>query len=310
MEIENNDIDDNHSDDFDFETVKSKSKRTHLDISPSSPKILNKKNISNFASNNKFAVLSTNDSDVNTTNKTTINNTIENDETRIPSPLPIFVRNIDNFFTFRNKLINLIGTLNFTFKATANNLKINSNNSDLYRVVIKYLNEKKREFYIYKAQENEACRVVFRDLHPSTPNVEIGAAVQDMDFLVRQASYVLQKTTKHPLPLFFIDLEPAENNKEIFSTNNLLHTKIKVEEPHMLREIIQCFDIRNMVIPNPIIHNLQNASIVLLLTQPHHAPNPKNNHQPLPYIKVTIRQATVAVQFIRTPTFTQRKYKL
>lgn len=50
------------------------------------------------------------------------------------------------------------------------------------------------------------------------------------------------KLQKNPLPLFFIDLGPAEINKEIFSISNLLHKKIKVEEPHKRREIIQCFN--------------------------------------------------------------------
>lgn len=147
--------------------------------------------------------MSTNDSDVNTTNKTATDNTIENDQTRIPSSPPIFVKNIDNFFTFRNKLINLIGTLNFSFKATAYNLKINTNNSDSYRAVIKYLKEKKLEFHTYQAQEKRAFRVVIRNLHPSTPTVEIGVAIQDMGFLVRQVSNVLHKTTKKSSTVIF-----------------------------------------------------------------------------------------------------------
>lgn len=40
--------------------------------------------------------------------------------------------------------------------------------------------------------------------------------------------------------MFFVDLEPAEFNKNIFVAMALLHTKIKFEEPHERKDIIQC----------------------------------------------------------------------
>ena len=89
FENSNMDIDNNNCDFNDFETVKTKSKRLHQAISSSLPEITKKK--SNFVSNNKFAVLSINGSDKNTTNKTTTDHTIESDQTqRIPSPPLIF----------------------------------------------------------------------------------------------------------------------------------------------------------------------------------------------------------------------------
>jgi len=42
------------------------------------------------------------------------------------------------------------------------------------------------------------------------------------------------------LPMFFVDLEPAPINNDIFNVTSLLHTKVKVEEPHKRRDIIQC----------------------------------------------------------------------
>jgi hypothetical protein len=43
-----------------------------------------------------------------------------------------------------------------------------------------------------------------------------------------------------PLPLFFIDLEPAINNKDIFKIKYLCYTKIKIEESRVKRHIVQC----------------------------------------------------------------------
>lgn len=42
------------------------------------------------------------------------------------------------------------------------------------------------------------------------------------------------------MPSFFVDLEPAEINKDIFHVTSILHTKVRIEEPHKRRETIQC----------------------------------------------------------------------
>lgn len=40
--------------------------------------------------------------------------------------------------------------------------------------------------------------------------------------------------------MFFVDLEPAAINTDIFNVTSILHTKIKIEEPHKRRDILQC----------------------------------------------------------------------
>ena len=120
------------------------------------------------------------------------------------------------------------------------NLKIITNDSDAYRKVIKHLKYKQFEHHTYQAREDRAFRIVIRYLHPSTPITDIGIAITEIGYSVRNVSNVLHKTSKQPLPLFFVDLDPAEINKEIFHLKSLLHTKIVIEEPHKRRELIQC----------------------------------------------------------------------
>jgi len=43
---------------------------------------------------------------------------------------------------------------------------------------------------------------------------------------------IKHKQRKDPLSLFFVDLEPQTNNKEIFNLKILGNTKITVEAPH------------------------------------------------------------------------------
>ena len=45
--------------------------------------------------------------------------------------------------------------------------------------------------------------------------------------------------------MFFVDLEPAVINNDIFKVTSLLHTKVKIEEPHKRKDIIQCLNCQN-----------------------------------------------------------------
>jgi hypothetical protein len=46
-----------------------------------------------------------------------------------------------------------------------------------------------------------------------------------------------QRITKKFLPMFFVELKPATNNKDIYDINFLLQCKIKFEQPHVRREM-------------------------------------------------------------------------
>ena len=59
---------------------------------------------------------------------------------------------------------------------------------------------------------------------------------------VRQINDIVKHDTKQslPLPLFFIELEPDENNKDIYKINKLLNTIITFEPLKTKRNIPQC----------------------------------------------------------------------
>jgi len=76
----------------------------------------------------------------------------------------------------------------------------------------------------------------------STPTVDIGIAIEEKGYTVRQVTNVIHKIAKVKLPIFFIDLEPAEINKEIFNLTSLVHTRVKLEEPHIRKDIVQCLN--------------------------------------------------------------------
>ena len=74
-----------------------------------------------------------------------LNETSENisELTKPPSSIPpITVQGVD-FVALREDYLKSLGSENFLFKSSSKDFKILTKNSDLYRAVIKYLNEKK-----------------------------------------------------------------------------------------------------------------------------------------------------------------------
>jgi len=114
-------------------------------------------------------------------------------------------------------------------KSTQKNVKVQANSSDNYRQIIKFLNTQQiAQFHTYQLQSKKPFRVVIRNLHPSTSCDDIKSALENFNLSVLQVVNVLQRQTKIPLPLFFVDLVKDDNSKTIFDITSILHTKIKV----------------------------------------------------------------------------------
>jgi hypothetical protein len=137
------------------------------------------------------------------------------------------------------KLIELIGVDNFYCKASNDRLKIMTANPESYRTRVHFLREEKAEFHIFQSKEDKPIRVVICNLHPTTSTELIKSKLEQRLFDVRQVSKVLHKINKHPLPLFFVDLEPSDQSNDIFKLSSLLHTRVKVEEPYKPKMISQ-----------------------------------------------------------------------
>ena len=69
------------------------------------------------------------------------------------------------------------------------------------------------------------------NLHHSIPPNEIQAELETLGHKVRNVLNIRHRVTKEPLPLYFIDLEPQDNNKSIYELQLLCNMKIVVEAP-------------------------------------------------------------------------------
>lgn len=213
-----------------------------------SPKIQPNKKLF-FTSNNRFELLSQEETEPIAPNKPTSSFSHEsNPEANInvgiksTLPPPIFVKGVICFTDLCLEIVKQIGVDNFSCKSSTDRLKIMTTNPASYRKLIHFLKEQKAEYHTYQLKEDKPTRVVIRNLHPSTSTELIKSELELRLFEVRQVTSVLHKINKHPLPLFFVDLEPTIQSNDIFKLTSLIHTKIKVEEPYKSKTISQCIN--------------------------------------------------------------------
>lgn len=76
--------------------------------------------------------------------------------------------------------------------------------------------DKNVNFHTCQTQQEKLFHIVIRNLHHTTDKNFIKNELNVHGYSVVQVVNVLQWQTKRPLPLYFVDLEPDENNSEIF----------------------------------------------------------------------------------------------
>lgn len=208
-------------------------------ISSNSPKTLSqptKKKL--FATANRFEVFSQPDddndkiNDNHNTNMSSNNPDQNNTESTIKSPPPIFIKGVLDFPDLCTRLIEILGVDNFFCKSSTDRLKVQTSIPKAYRTLIHFLKDQKAEYHTYQLHQDKPTRVVIRNVHPSTQISLIKSELELRNFEVRNVTNVIHKVHKHPLPLFFVDLEPSPQSNDIYNLTSILHTKIKVEEPY------------------------------------------------------------------------------
>lgn len=167
-------------------------------------------------------------------------NPIELDKT--PKPPPIFVYGVMNLPQMKQKLAEVAEEEQYVTKSLINNtIKITTKTPDTYRKLAKFMRENQIIHHTYQPKDERAFRVVIKHLHHSIPINEIKAELTEHGHQVRNIINAKHRTTKEPMNLFFVDLEPSENNKDIYNLKHLQHNSILIEPPRTRNSnIVQC----------------------------------------------------------------------
>lgn len=172
---------------------------------------------------------------------------------KIHKPPPITVCGVNDF---KKLMINLkleeAEGHEQQMKTLANGeIKILTGDEHQFRRTIKVLEEQKVEYHRYQLKTEKKFRAVIRGLHPETDPCDIKNELSELGHLVHNVTNIQIKKKIDPnnkfsdrtivrLPLFFVDLEPQANNKDIYEIKNLCYHIIKVESPRKKKEVPQC----------------------------------------------------------------------
>ncbi|KAL4156035.1 hypothetical protein QTP88_000070 [Uroleucon formosanum] len=203
-----------------------------------------------YVSKNRYSPLSSNVTH-ETADQAHINSSMDLDLDNDPNiietkpPPPIFIHTVNDFASFCTQIKEITKNDEFSCKSSINGVKLTTSTVDSYRTIIRFLQSNNAHYHTYQLKEEKPFRVVIRNLHYTTPLVDIKNELISLGHNPRNITNVLQRNTKLPLPLFFIDLEPNINNKDIFKIDLLCHSKIKIEEPRINHQPIQCLRCQN-----------------------------------------------------------------
>lgn len=157
-----------------------------------------------------------------------------------PKPPPLFVAGVKDV----NPLLNVLNTTvanSFYLKViSAEEIKVQAKSKEAYETIVQELNKRNTEYYSFQKKENKPFKVVLKNLHHSSDTVLLKQEIEEKGHSVLRINNICKRGTKIPLSMFFIDLKPNKNNKEVYNIKFLLSTRIKVEAPHKKRETPQC----------------------------------------------------------------------
>jgi hypothetical protein len=163
-------------------------------------------------------------------------------EAPVPKPPPIFVHDIVKIKGLTQQL-ELTARNGYVLKILHNNqVKIQPKAPEFYTAIIKFLADSKAAFHTFQMKQDRSYRVVLKNMHPSADVEDIKAELMSKNHIVRNIHNIRDRVTKKPLPMFFVELAPNANNREIYDIEFILQCRIRFEPPHQKREVVQCLN--------------------------------------------------------------------
>jgi arsenate reductase-like glutaredoxin family protein len=152
--------------------------------------------------------------------------------TKTHKPPPLFVHGVINCGEMIKRIRDIAAVEQYCTKCLANNvIKINCVTPETYRKLVKYFKDNNIFYHTYQLKEERAYRIVIKYLHHSADTEDIKQQLFELRRNVQNIISAQHRTTKELLNLFFVDLESAENNKDIYNIKALQNKVIQIEPP-------------------------------------------------------------------------------
>lgn len=158
----------------------------------------------------------------------------------IIKPPPIFIPDVVKIAPLTTLIEKEIGKEYCLKIIRSNEVKIQLKTEEQYSKITKVLKQNNIIFHTYQLKSEKKYRVVICNLHHSTDVENLKAELDELGHKAVNIYNIKHRVTKAPLSMFFVDLQAAANNKNIFNIKVLQHTKIVIEPPKQRRETPQC----------------------------------------------------------------------
>lgn len=159
-----------------------------------------------------------------------------------PKPPPIFIPHVDNIDKMISQISKCIESTEFNYKSLKDGqVKLNIKNVESYRKVVTLLQSEGKSYHTFQLKPERAYRVVIKGLHHSTDVSDIKANLLSRGHQVRSVRNIVSRISKIPLPMFYVDVDPGPNNKDIYNIRSIENAIVTIESPRKYDDIVQCF---------------------------------------------------------------------
>ncbi|KAL4085293.1 hypothetical protein QTP88_027152 [Uroleucon formosanum] len=181
-------------------------------------------------------------------------------------PPPVFIKDVLDYIGLRNSIRDLIGPTSFSCKSSTAHLKIQTDNPDNYRKLIRLLKDINAQYHTYQLHSEKSLRIVVKNLHPTTPVNEIAAAIEEIGHSVKNVTNI-----KHNLhfrcSLLISTLMKATTRFSPSLPYHIQKSKLKNRVKNGKYHNVLTADL--MATPEPTVLTLLNASNAATVTQHH-----------------------------------------
>jgi len=158
-------------------------------------------------------------------------------------PPPIFIPDVTNISALVKMITTLVGPKNnFTYKTVnGNNVRVMMPDKESYTALRLQLVAQNKRHRTFQPKDERAYKVVIKGLHHSTDREEIIEDLRRQGHAVRDLHNPIGRRTKEPLGIFFANLEPSSNNKDVYQVKRICRSVVTIEPPQKFNDVPQCF---------------------------------------------------------------------
>lgn len=156
-------------------------------------------------------------------------------------PPAFYIDGVDNIEGMIRKFTELTGENSFSCIPQADKtIKVSAKTIRVYKALTRFLTDMDLAYHTYQVKSEKSFDVVVNKLHRSYKIEDLTFFLEAKGHKVRSATVMqtkvydrqTEKTIRVYMDKFLVHLEPAPNNKDIYSITNIDHCIVSIEAPH------------------------------------------------------------------------------